>query len=214
MRTLAEIRQDIDFARSGTLSQLMEHLMIAGFVKKQNLWSFKTAQPLKQSLYRICDPYMRFYLKVIEVHRPKIDLGAFDKSALSRLPGFDAHLGLQLEYLLLQNRPTLLNAIGISAADVVCDGPYRQSQTASAKGCQIDYLVQTFTKNLYVCEFKFKRTELSGEIINEMQEKIKALKVPRGYAPVPVLFHIGGVTTAVETSDYFYRIIDITEFLT
>jgi hypothetical protein len=212
-KTLAEIRQAIDFAHSGTLSQLMEHLIIAGFVKKQSLWSFKTMKPLKQSLYRICDSYMRFYLKVIERYREKIDLGTFADTSLSGLPGFDTHMGLQLEYLLLQNRSLLLKAIGISLKDIACDGPYRQSQTANRQGCQVDYLVQTFTKNLFICEFKFKRRELGVDIIEDMKEKTSALRVPRGFATVPVLFHTGGVTSAVDTSDYFYRIIDIADFL-
>lgn len=213
MKTLAEIREDISFGQSGTLSQLMEHLTIAGFVKKQSLWSFKTAKPLKQSLYRICDPYMRFYLRVIEGHRAKIDSGAFIDTALSSLPGFDAHMGLQLEYLLLQNRPLLLKAMGISTSDIICDGPYRQSQTGSAKGCQIDYLVQTATKTLFVCEFKFKRSELGVGIVQEMKEKIKDFKIPRGYAAVPVLFHIGGVAASVEIGGAFYRVIDIGDFI-
>jgi hypothetical protein len=156
---------------------------------------------------------MRFYLKVIESQRTKIDAGAFMDTSLSLLPGFDAHMGLQLEYLLLQNRPLLLKSIGISAADVACDGSYRQSQTVSANGCQIDYLIQTHTRNLFVCEFKFKRRELGIEVAQEMQNKINALKIPRGYAAVPVLFHIGGVTSSVETDGYFYRVIDIAEFL-
>lgn len=213
MKTLADIRHEIDFAHSGTLSQLMDHLIVAGFVKKQHLWSFKTIKPLRQSLYRICDPYIRFYLKVIEAHRAKIELGAFTDASLSALPGFEAHIGLQLEHLLLQNRPLLLKSIAISASDIVCDGAYRQSQTKSMRGCQIDYLVQTFTNNLFVCEFKFKRRELGMEVMQDMQEKIAALKVPRGFAPVPVLFHIGGVAPTVETGGYFYRIINIAEFL-
>ena len=213
-KNLAEIRQDIDFAHSGTLSQSIEHLITAGFVQKQNLWSFKTTKLLKQSLYRIYDPYIRFYLKVIESNLTKIGLGAFDKAPLSHLSGFEAHMGLQLEYLLLQNRPLLLQSIGISASDVTCDGPYRQSRTTSTKGFQIDYLVQTSTKNLFICEFKFKRRELGIEIIQDMQTKMKALKIPRGYAAIPVLFHIGGVASSVETEGFFYRIIDIAEFLT
>jgi AAA+ ATPase superfamily predicted ATPase len=213
MKTLSEIRRGIDFAHSGTLTQLMDHLIIAGFVTKQNLWSFKTTKPLKQSLYRIGDPYMRFYLKVIEIHRTQINLRAFDESPISRLPGFEAHMGLQIEYLLLQNRALLLKSIGISVADVLCDGPYRQSQTVSSPGCQIDYLVQTFTKNLFICEFKFKRREVGIEIIQEVQEKINALKIPKGYAAVPILLHIGGVVSSVETNGYFYRIIDIADFL-
>ena len=213
MKTLADIRRSIDFSHSGTLSQLMEHLIIAGFVKKQKLWSFKTAKPLKQSLYHICDPYIRFYLKVIAAHRAKIDLGTFTDVSLAHLPGFDAHMGLQLEYLLLQNRPLLLEAMGIFAGDVTNDGSYRQSPTVSKPGCQVDYLVQTFTKNLFVCEFKFKRRELGIDIIDSMKDKINALKIPRGYAAVPVLFHIGGVASSVATNGYFYRIIDITDFI-
>lgn len=213
MKTLAQVRQDIHFAHSGTLSQLMEHLIIAGFVKKQILWSFKTNKTLKQSLYRICDPYLLFYLEVIENHRSKIDLGAFEKISLSSLPGFEAHMGLQLEYLLLQNRLFLLESMGISIGDIIADGPYRQSQTASAKGCQIDYLVQTATNNLYLSEFKLSRRELGVEVIQEMQEKVKALKIPRGYAAVPILFHLGGVSSFIETQGYFYRVIDIVDFL-
>lgn len=213
MKTLAEVRNAIDFPQSGTLSSLMEHLITAGFVKKQNLWSFKTAQPSKQSLYRISDPYMRFYLKVIEPNRGKIELNAYSDAPISQLQGFDTHIGLQLEYLLLQDRALLLKLLGISGSEVVCDGAYRQSSTAAKEGCQIDYLVQTTTRNLFVCEFKFNRREIGLDIIQNMEQKIKSLKIPRGYAPVPVLFHIGGVSESVETKGYFYRIIDITDFL-
>ncbi len=213
MKTLAEIRTAIGFSHSGTLSDFMTHLITAGFVKKQDLWSFKTTATLKQSLYRICDPYMRFYLKLIEPQRNKIDLGGFQGMPLSQLPGFDAHIGLQLEQLLLQNRVQLLESIGLSVGDIVADGPYRQTKTTTRSGCQIDYLVQTITRNLFICEFKFKRRELGIEIIDQMKDKVQALKVPRGFACIPVLFHIGGVSSAVATSDYFYRIVDIVDFL-
>ena len=213
MKTLAQIRTDIGFAHSGTLSKLMEHLIIAGFIKKQVLWSFKTEKPLKQSLYRVSDPYMRFYLKVIEKNLSQIHLNAFSQQPLSRLTGFDAHMGLQLEYLLLKNRLILLEAMGISPMDVVCDGPYQQFKTARKPGVQIDYLVQTITKNIFVCEFKFKRRELGIDIIESMQSKIKALNIPKGYAAIPALFHIGGVSSSVATSPYFYRVIDISDFL-
>lgn len=213
IKTLAEVRKAIDFAHSGTLSNLMEQLIIAGFVQKQNLWSFKTAKPLKQSLYRICDPYMRFYLKLIEPQRNKIDLAGFQKIQVSQLPGFDAHIGLQLEQLLLQNRSLLLKAIGVQSNDIIADGPFRQSKTTTKPGCQIDYLVQTVTRNLFVCEFKFKCREIGMDIISQVQDKIQALKVPRGFAVIPVLFHISGVSSSVATNGYFYRIIDITDFL-
>lgn len=212
MKTLAQIRKAIGFAHSGTLSKLLEHLIIAGFVKKQDLWSFKTEKALKQSLYRICDPYMRFFLKFVEPHMNKIEQGGFGNVEPSELPGFEAHMGLQIEQLLLQNRSLLLNSMGIHAANVVADGPFRQTKTTTRRGCQIDYLVQTSTKNLFVCEFKFKKRELGMDLIRQMEEKLQALKVPRGFAAIPVLFHLSGVSTAVATSNYFYRIIDISDY--
>ena len=212
-KTLAEVREMIGFSHSGTLSQMMENLMIAGFVSKQSLWSFKTTKPLKQSLYRITDPYMRFYLKMIEPNLYKISMGGFQDMSLNELAGFEAHLGLQLEYLLIQNRSLILKAMGISSADIVADGPYRQSKTTTQAGCQIDYLVQTTTKNLFIAEFKFKKREVGNDIIHEMEDKTSALKVPRGFATVPVLFHLSGVSEPVATSSYFYRIVDIVGFL-
>lgn len=212
-KTLSEIRESIKFAHSGTLSQLMDHLIIAGFVDKQALWSFKTAEPLKQSIYRISDPYMRFYLKFIEPNLTSISDGILQQIPLSSMPEIDTHMGLQLETLLLQSRSLLLQKLGISAVDVVRSGPYRQNKTTTQQGCQIDYLIQTKTNALYICEFKFKRREINSEIISEMQEKVARLKAPKGFSRVPVLFHLGGVTNAVATSSYFYRIVDIVDFL-
>ncbi|MCB1107610.1 MAG: ATP-binding protein [Chlamydiia bacterium] len=213
MQTLASVRKTIAFPPSGTLSTLMDHLVTAGFVEKQELWSFKTTKPLKQSLYRICDPYMRFYLKMISPQRSKIDLGGFQNAPLSNMPGFEAHIGLQLELLLLQNKKILLKAIGINPADVVANGPFRQFKTTTKSGCQIDYLIQTTTKNLFASEFKFKRKEFGVDVISQMEEKLRVLKVPRGFATIPVLFHLSGVTSNLSTSSYFYRIIDISDFL-
>ena len=51
------------------------------------------------------------------------------------------------------------------------------------------------------------------EIIDEMCEKIKRLEMPRGMAAVPVLFHLGDVAEFVYSQRYFYRIIDIGEWV-
>lgn len=212
-RTLVEIRKNIDFSHSGTLSKMMDHLIVAGFIVKQPLWSFKTADPLKQSLYRISDPYMRFYLKVIEPNLDIISDGGFDQVQLSTMPGFDTHMGLQLELLLLQNRSMICEKIGISPTDIVRQGPYRQTKTSTQKGCQIDYLIQTKTNNLFLCEFKFKRREINSDIITEIQDKVSRLKSPKGFAKITVLFHLSGVSASVGTSSYFYRIVDIVDFL-
>jgi uncharacterized protein len=54
------------------------------------------------------------------------------------MPGFETHMGLQLEVLLMQNRHLLIQKLGISPVDIVRSGPYRQMKTTTQQGCQID----------------------------------------------------------------------------
>lgn len=213
MQTLNSIRQTIHYGKSGTLSTLLDHLIISGFVTKHVQWALKTGAEKRQSLYRLNDPYIRFFLKYIEPNLSKINKGNFEEVAMSQLPGYETILGFQIECLLLQNRSAILKSIGINPADCVFDNPYSQLPSIKIKGCQIDYLIQTRTNNIYVCEFKFRRKELGTEIIEEVQSKMDKISLPKGYAMIPVLFHIGGVSDAVIDKQFFYRIIDLADLL-
>lgn len=219
MKFLSEIREALDYPKSGTLSVLMDHLITSGFVTKHAQWSLKTGKERRQSLYRINDPYIRFYFKYIEPNLSKIKKGVYLESDLTTLPGYDSLIGFQMECLLLQNRRDLLGSIGLNSVDCLFDNPYfypssKGSETVTdKKGCQIDYLIQTRSKNLYVCEIKFRRKELKMDVIDEVNEKIKALSVPKGLGCVPILFHIGGVSDSVIDAQYFYRIIDLADFV-
>lgn len=197
MKTVKEIRDEQRLADSGTTSAGIQDLIVSGFVTKHTQWSFKSRRPAKQALYRLSDCFLRFYIKYIE-------------------PGIkptEGSYGFQVESLLLQNRSLLCKAIGILTEDIVIDNPYLQKATKNRKGCQIDYLIQTKTNNLFICEFKFHNRELGCEVIEEMEKKIQNLEVPRGYATVPVLFHIGGASPTLQERRYFYRIIDLSRFL-
>lgn len=213
MKTLADIRTLIGYPNSGTFSHLIQDLITSGFVTQHYQWSLKTEQLSKQSIFRLSDCYTRFYMNYIEPNLLKIGQGTYENLEINQLPGWEAMMGYQVESLLLQNRSLLIKSLNINPADIVADNPYIQRSTTRQKGCQIDYLIQTHTKNLFVCEFKFKRRELGVEIIESMQEKIKRFTAPRGFAVIPVLFHLGGVTDSVHTQRYFYRIIDIADLM-
>ncbi|NBT86351.1 MAG: ATPase, partial [Alphaproteobacteria bacterium] len=132
---------------------------------------------------------------------------------LSDLPGWDSIIGFQVENLILKNRATLIQKIGIPFQDIVADNPYIQKQTKQHRGCQIDYLVQTKTNNLIVCEFKFRRGEINSNVVDDVKEKIKRLSIPRGFGVASVLVHIGDVSESVIESQYFYRILDLSDWL-
>ena len=100
-------------------------------------------------------------------------------------------------------------ALGVHAQDIVMDNPFSQKATRRKKGCQIDYLLQTRSHVLFVCEVKMRRRELGVEVIDSMKSKIESLSVPKGFGIAPVLFHLGPISDVLLRSSYFYRIIDI-----
>lgn len=203
-KNLSEIRSRIKYAHSGQLSDLMSNLVLCGFITKHQQWSLKTKKLGKQSIYRISDPYIHFYLKYI---RPYVVEGRDGE-----LPkGFNSIMGLQMESLLIQNRELILKLLNIQHP--IMDNPYIQRPTVKKTGCQIDYLIQASTNNLYLCEFKFRQTSIGRETIEEVQEKIKRLIIPRGTAIVPVLFYMGELRESILTSNFFYKIIDLCDLL-
>jgi AAA+ ATPase superfamily predicted ATPase len=213
LQTLSELREALGYQHGGTLSRYLDDLQIAGFVTEHPNWSFKTGKQGKQSLYRLSDSYLRFYVKYIMPQRDKIQQGIFRESSLSDLLGWESIIGYQLENLLLNNRPLLLKHLGILPHQVVADNPYYQQATKVKRGCQIDYLVQTTGNTLILCEFKFQKREIQSDVIDAVKEKMNRLSIPRQCGIAPVLIHLNGVARAVQESNFFYRIIDVQDWM-
>lgn len=212
-KTLAELRTLLEYKQGGVLGSYLKNLCIAGFVTSDNMWSLKKKKEGKQNLYRLSDNYIRFYLKYIEPNLNKIEKNTFRYQTLSDFPGWNSIMGLQVENLILKNRATLIQKIGIPFQDVIADNPYIQKQTKQHRGCQIDYLIQTKANNLIVCEFKFQKRELNNNVVEEVKEKIKRLSIPKSFGVAAVLIYIGDISESIVDSQYFYRIINLGDWL-
>lgn len=213
MKTQQEVRELLKLEEGGTLSDHFKNLVAAGFISEHYQWSLKKGTLGKQKLYRLSDCFLRFQLKYVEPYRDLIEQGSYKKAATGKLPGWDSILGFQLESLLLTNRDFLLHALGLDASIVIRDNPYIQTPTTRRKGCQIDYLIQTKMNSLIICEFKFRKNELSFSILNELKEKSQTLLIPKGFGKALALFHIGGVSPKIEESPLFYRVVDLRDLL-
>jgi len=211
MRDRTTLQRSLGYSQSGTLSDYLKALEICGFVSKHPQWSLKTGRMGKSTLYRLADNYLRFYIHYIEPNLAKIEQGSFLEVPLSSLSGWEPMLGFQLENLLLKNRSLIYHALGIHAQDIVVDNPYIQKASERKKGCQIDYLIQTLSHTLFVCEVKMRRRELGLEVVDTMKSKIASLALPKGFGVSPVLLHLGPISDALLSSRYFFRIIDIAD---
>lgn len=203
-----EIAQTVNYPSGGPLSDYLEDLIVSGFLEREHTWSFKTGEESKLSKFRIRDNYLRYYLKFIFPHLRKIKKGLFMHQSPFGMPGFDGVMGLQFENLVLNNRSEIWKSLGIRVEDIVFENAYFQRKTIKQEGCQIDYVVQTRMKNLYLCEIKFSDKEIGMKVVQEMNQKMKALKAPANFGCVPILIHTGSVAKSVLESRYFAQIID------
>jgi hypothetical protein len=207
-----DICTKLGLKKSGSISDYLKILVAVGFIQRDFSWNFRSSKKSALSHYRLTDNYLRFYLKYIEPNWHKIQQGQFE-STLNNLPGWTSIIGLQFENLVLNNRLVIQKLLNIKSEDIIADNPYFQTKTARYPGCQIDYLIQTKYNTLFACEIKFSKNEISSTIIQEMQDKLNRLVLPKGFSCFPVLIHVNGVTEKVEDSGYFTKIIDFSQLL-
>jgi len=212
-KTQEEILQSIDHSHHGRISEYLSELELAGFVTRYYTWDIKSGLDSKLSKYYLTDNYLRFYLKYIEKNLSKINRRAFAFKSLASLPGWQSIMGLQFENLILNNRDLIIKQLNIAPNDIICDSPYFQRETKRAKGCQIDYMIQTKYNTLYICEIKFKNAPIGCSVIDELEEKIANLTKPRNFSYRSVLIHANGISDELIERDYFAAIIDVAELL-
>lgn len=205
----AELAIKLDRSRGGDLSKALEELTQSGFLSRDYTWSLTSGKRLESSRYRIKDNYLRFYLKYILPHKEQIE-----SIQLQRLPkGWLSIMGMQFENLVLNNGSLVCKILGLSPEDLLIANTYFQKAKARQRGCQIDYLIQTRFRFLYACEVKFRQDPIGTEVIEEVEEKLNRLKLPRGFSCRPVLIHVNEVSEEVVDRGYFAHIIDLSELL-
>ena len=208
-----QISQSLKYSKSGALSAYLEDLIQSGFITRDYTWNIKDGKTSRLSHFRLSDNYLRFYLKFVLPNKNKIEQNRFEQLSLDQLAGWKTILGLQFENLVLKNRKKIWEKLGIKTGNIVADNPFFQRKKVTMPGCQIDYLIQTQFNTLFACEIKFSQTELKSGIINDMQDKVSRLVLPRRFSCWPVLIHVNGVDDNVEDRGYFTKLINFSDFL-
>lgn len=209
----AEILQEIARKKGGDISLYLDELVESGFVHRDYTFNIKTQKLSKKSKYRLKDNFLRFYLKFVMPNLLKIQAGLFEQKTLSNLPGWLVTQGLQFENLILNNIKWVAEQLEIDLSTIVFFGPYFKTATKTASGCQIDLLIQTHLNILYICEIKFSKQRIGLEVYGQVSEKIKQMRIPRGYSAIPVLIHANGISEELEDSRLFPYVISVGELI-
>lgn len=211
--TLSEVYKILGVQPSGSYVEYIDDLVQAGFVSRDYTWDLKTGKESNLSHIRIIDNYVRFYLKTIFPNVNQILSGNYDSYSIINRENWKSILGLQFENLVINNIQQLYKHLRVNSSDVLRAGPYFQKRNQRQEGCQIDLLIQTFHRILYLVEIKFSQNEIGLEVKDEIHKKIERFSLPRGFSIKPVLVHVNGVKGSVLGDRFFSHIIDFSEML-
>jgi AAA+ ATPase superfamily predicted ATPase len=206
-----EIAKKLKKPVNSDLSAALADLELSGFITRDYVY-LPTGKRSRLSKYRIKDNYLRFYLRYISPITEKIHNKLFVWRSIDSFLHWDTIRGLQFENLVLNNLPVILTRIGIDLSKVLSASPYFQHRTTRNEACQIDLLVSLKHGSHFVIEMKF-RDKIGTEVITEVQEKIRRLKLPRNHSARPVLVFAGDLSPDVIDTDYFDSVVDVSELL-
>ena len=204
-RSVAEIAEGDGMQTNGAYSKTLDDLCHAGYVARDDGLNPLTGKMVRKARFRVCDNYVRFYLRYIEPRRRAIERGLFEFASLEQLPGLQTFFGLQFENLVLNHVSDLFPFLGIDKSLVLSAFPYVQSATKRLRGCQIDLLIQT-QRTLIVVEIK-RRREIGREIIDEVSEKVARLAHDKSLSIRTALVYDGRLSPGVGADRFFDFII-------
>ena len=212
-QTLDELCKKLKMKKGGVLSGYLSNLEEAGFIKSDWTWNIKSHKISNLRKYRIIDNYIRFYLKYIAPKKALIQQQNFAPELLTCLPSWNVSMGYQFENLVIANRKSLYQSLQLKPSDVLIANPFFQRKTNRTKGCQIDFMIQTRQRNLYLIEIKFSESKIGTFVLKEIQEKMQRITLPRGVSIRTALVHINGVTEEVKRSPVLDFIVDFSDLL-
>lgn len=209
-RNAEEIARLLNIELSGNLSHKLTVLKECGFLSRDYVWHEKKRLK-KLSNYRLKDNYLRFYLKYIDDKKELIEKKLYQDANLENLPDWSSIMGLQFENLILNNLNQIIRILEISPESLYSASPYFQNPTKMNAGCQVDLLIQT-RYTIYLTEIKFRKM-IGTEIIDEVLQKIKCLKIPKTVSLRPVLIYQGELSKQVVKENFFSKLIAFDDLL-
>ena len=210
--TCSEIAERLGVERGGSLTRNLEDLHEAGFVSKDDNINPATGRKAKESRYRVCDNYTRFYLKYIEPHEEEIRGGRYGFGSLAELRGWESDKGLQFENLVVNNAMSLVPHLHLEGVTIRSAAPFLlKGGRGEGRGLQIDLLIQT-SRLAYIVEVK-RRTRIGREIEREVAGKVAAFPKRRGVSIRTALVYEGELDAAVTRSGAFDVVIPFPRLL-
>lgn len=167
--TRNQIMENTGFSSGGRVTELLEELIESGFVAGWPPFDKKS----KDTIYKLADEYTHFYLKFMENNRSH---GNGTWETFSTGQSWRSWSGIAFERICLKHILQLKKALGIAA--VYTEESTWHHLTKTAKGAQVDLLIDRRDFAINICEIKYAEKEFTIDkaYAAELENKRNAFK--------------------------------------
>lgn len=147
----------------GSLSKIMENLERCDFIEKYSRYK----SSVRNTLYRISDPYTLFYFKFLQSNNSK-DEHWWTNNMLSH--SVEAWQGFSFETICLSHLDQIKSKLGIGGIATTASS-WRKMGVEKDKGTQIDLVIDRADRVINLCEMKFSSSPYS--ITKEYEQTLR-----------------------------------------
>ena len=149
--TRSEIISLTKYSNGGMLTEILDELEKSGFISIQN----SLGKRLKDSIYRLSDPYSLFYLTFIEPLGKNL---VVEFNSMSDLPAWKTWCGYAFENVCFYHLKAIKKALGIAGVSTRT-GSFYAKATDEISGAQIDLIIDRNDQVMNLCEVKYSINE-------------------------------------------------------
>jgi AAA+ ATPase superfamily predicted ATPase len=154
----------------GGLSKILDNLERCDFITIYSRYK----SSVRNSLYRICDPYTLFYFKFVHSRNRK-DVHFWSNNLTS--PSVVAWQGFSFETICIEHLDQIKRKLGISGIGTnSCT--WRKVGTKDEQGTQIDLLIERADRVINICEMKFSDSaySITKDYENKLRTKLSVFR--------------------------------------
>ncbi len=209
MLPLQEIARKLGMASGGGLRRYLRNLEDAEIIR--SYVPFGKGEKSKLRQYSLADEYLHFYFKFIAPNRVTISQSRSQK-LFERLTArsLDSWMGFSFERFCVKHATQLAGIMGFEEELLFAAPYFERGDTA----CQVDLLYKRADRVITVCEVKHHAALISTKIIPELERKLSAVPIPRGYSCEKALVSLRGPDNALRDSGYFDHYVSLPDIMT
>src|SRR3990167_671428 len=210
--TRSEIANHLGIKAGGTLTTVMNDLLLCGFIEEYTSFHLPNSSSLLR--YTVGDNYLVFYFKFIKPFTKQIAAGKFNQMPLQALKQdtYYKWLGFSFERFCRNNDFIIAKMLGFSGIQFESGAYFSKKYEKEHPSFQIDLIFDRADQVLTICEIKYLQRKVDVGIIEEFERKIALLPNPKKRTIHKVLIAATGATDSLINRHYFDQIITLDDF--